>query len=132
MQTVNASLLRASYVERRTFIRRAVIRFSFSPFKSSATVSIICANPFPLPGQYAAFTAFIEPGDEVIIFEPFFDQYLPSVAFNGGKCVYVPLHPSAAPAPGVQIGKQSWDIDFNELRCVPVWERREEGERGRG
>ena len=67
------------------------------------------------PGQYAAFTAFIEPGDEVIIFEPFFDQYLPSVAFNGGKCVYVPLHPSAEPAPGVQIGKRSWTIDFDEL-----------------
>ena len=66
-------------------------------------------------GQYAAFTAFIEPGDEVIIFEPFFDQYLPSVAFNGGKCVYVPLHPSAEPAPGVQIGKRSWTIDFDEL-----------------
>ncbi|KAI0742279.1 PLP-dependent transferase [Daedaleopsis nitida] len=66
-------------------------------------------------GQYAAFTAFIEPGDEVIILEPFFDQYLPSVAFQGGKCVYVPLHPSAEPAPGVKIGKKQWTIDFDEL-----------------
>ncbi|KAH9926557.1 PLP-dependent transferase [Epithele typhae] len=45
-------------------------------------------------GQYSAFAAFIESGDEVIIFEPFFDQYLPSIAFQGGKCVYVPLHPN--------------------------------------
>ena len=28
---------------------------------------------------------FIEPGDEVIIFEPFFDRYLPSITFPGGK-----------------------------------------------
>ncbi|KAI0753781.1 PLP-dependent transferase [Fomes fomentarius] len=67
-------------------------------------------------GQYAAFTAFIEPDDEVIIFEPFFDQYLPSIAFHGGKCVYVPLHPSTEPAPGVKIGRKSWNIDFDELR----------------
>ena len=54
----------------------------------------------------------------MIIFEPFFDQYLPSIAFHGGKCVYVPLHPSSQPAPNVKIGKQSWTIDFDELRYV--------------
>ncbi len=75
------------------------------------------AHNIPLhPGQYAAFTAFIEPDDEVIIFEPFFDQYLPSIAFHGGKCVYVPLHPSTEPARGVKIGRKSWNIDFDELR----------------
>jgi aspartate/methionine/tyrosine aminotransferase len=26
------------------------------------------------PGMLSAFMGFIEPGDEVIIFEPFFDQ----------------------------------------------------------
>ena len=52
------------------------------------------------------------------MFEPFFDQYLPSIAFHGGKCVYVPLHPSSEPAPNVKIGKQSWTIDFDELRYV--------------
>ena len=54
----------------------------------------------------------------MIIFEPFFDQYLPSIAFHGGKCVYVPLHPSSEPAQNVKIGKQSWTIDFDELRYV--------------
>ena len=28
----------------------------------------------PLLGMLSAFMGFIEPGDEVIIFEPFFDQ----------------------------------------------------------
>ena len=68
------------------------------------------------------FVAFLEQGDEVIMFEPFFDQYLPSIAFQGGKCVYVPLHPSTEPAsaPGVSIGKKTWTLDFDELRYVPL------------
>ncbi|KAI0729365.1 PLP-dependent transferase [Fomitopsis betulina] len=63
-------------------------------------------------GQYSVFTAFLEPGDEVIMFEPFFDQYLPSVAFNGGVPVYVPLHPDmSADKPTAD----DWKIDFAEL-----------------
>ncbi|KAF9569348.1 PLP-dependent transferase [Agrocybe pediades] len=65
-------------------------------------------------GQYSVFTAFLEQGDEVIMFEPFFDQYLPSVTFNGGKPVYVPLHP-----PSASIKKPTsndWTIDIDELR----------------
>lgn len=60
------------------------------------------------------FTAFLEQGDEVIMFEPFFDQYLPSVTFNGGKPVYVPLHP---PSHSVKKAtSNNWTIDFDELR----------------
>ncbi|KAH9938548.1 PLP-dependent transferase [Fomitopsis serialis] len=63
-------------------------------------------------GQYSVFTAFLEPGDEVIMFEPFFDQYLPSVAFNGGVPVYVPLHPKLT---GDKPTSNDWVIDFDEL-----------------
>jgi kynurenine aminotransferase len=67
-------------------------------------------------GQYSVFTAFLDKGDEVIMFEPFFDQYLPSVTFNGGTPVYVPLHPpsesQAFPT------SNDWTIDFEELRLV--------------
>ncbi|EGO01788.1 hypothetical protein SERLA73DRAFT_177285 [Serpula lacrymans var. lacrymans S7.3] len=64
-------------------------------------------------GQYSVFTAFLEQGDEVIMFEPFFDQYLPSVTFNGGKPVYVPLHPHTDK---VRPTSNDWTIDFDELR----------------
>ena len=64
-------------------------------------------------GQYSVLTAFVNPGDEVIMFEPFFDQYLPSVVFNGGKCVYVPLHPDTKEG---KITSNDWKIDFEELR----------------
>jgi len=64
-------------------------------------------------GQYSVFVAFLEEGDEVIMFEPFFDQYLPSVTFNGGKPVYVPLHPDTSSS---KITSNDWIIDFDELR----------------
>jgi len=67
-------------------------------------------------GQYSVFVAFLEHGDEVILFEPFFDQYLPSVTFNGGVPVYVPLHPHTT---GVDKPTgHDWTIDFDELRFV--------------
>jgi len=50
------------------------------------------------------------------MFEPFFDQYLPSVTFNGGKPVYVPLHP---PKDSIKNQKSNdWIIDIQELRYV--------------
>lgn len=78
----------------------------------------------PVPGhlgQYSVFVAFLEQGDEVILFEPFFDQYLPSVVFNGGVPVYVPLHPETG---GVDNPTgRDWKIHFDELRFVSVCER---------
>lgn len=40
---------------------------------------------------YAAITAVVEEGDEVIIFEPAYDCYAPSVELNGGVAIYVEL-----------------------------------------
>ncbi len=36
---------------------------------------------------YTAISALIRPGDEVIIFEPAYDSYAPSIEVNGGKVV---------------------------------------------
>jgi len=64
-------------------------------------------------GQYSVFVAFLERGDQVIMFEPFFDQYLPSVTFNGGVPVYVPLHPKTSKK---IMSSNDWTIDLKELR----------------
>ncbi|RSH80735.1 hypothetical protein EHS25_007071 [Saitozyma podzolica] len=64
-------------------------------------------------GTYAALVAHCEPGDEVILFEPFFDQYFASIHFQHAKPVYVPLHPPTGD--GVKSGAD-WKIDFDELR----------------
>ncbi len=40
---------------------------------------------------FAAFTAVVHPGDEVIVLEPAYDSYVPAIALNGGIPVFVPL-----------------------------------------
>ena len=40
---------------------------------------------------YAAVTALVRPGDEVLIIEPAYDAYEPVVRLNGGRPVFVPL-----------------------------------------
>lgn len=42
---------------------------------------------------YAAITAMVHQGDEVILFEPCYDSYTPAITLNGGVPVYVTLTP---------------------------------------
>jgi len=42
-------------------------------------------------GLFAAISAFINPGDEVIIFEPAYDAYTPAIRLNGGVPVFLQL-----------------------------------------
>src|SRR5580692_6974885 len=40
---------------------------------------------------YTALTTILRPGDEVIVFEPAYDSYIPNVEINGAKAVLLPL-----------------------------------------
>ncbi len=40
---------------------------------------------------YSAFTTILHPGDEVIVFEPAYDSYIPNIEINGAKAVTVDL-----------------------------------------
>jgi methionine aminotransferase len=42
-------------------------------------------------GIFTAVTAFVRPGDEVIVFEPTYDSYVPAIEVNGGTAVPVRL-----------------------------------------
>lgn len=45
-------------------------------------------------GTYAIFTALtaiLQPGDEVIVFEPGYDSYIPTIQINGAKAIRIPL-----------------------------------------
>ena len=40
---------------------------------------------------YTALTTVLQPGDEVIVFEPAYDSYIPNIEINGGIAVRIPL-----------------------------------------
>jgi methionine aminotransferase len=42
-------------------------------------------------GLYATLTAFVQPGDEVLLFEPCYDSYVPVIRLSGGTPVFVSL-----------------------------------------
>jgi len=44
---------------------------------------------------FCAIQAVVRPGDEVIVFDPAYDSYEPSVALAGGRTVHLPLAPPA-------------------------------------
>ena len=56
---------------------------------------------------YTAITTVVKPGDEVIIFEPAYDLYTPTVVASGGTPVYIPLK-----EPGFTI---DWNMVNNSL-----------------
>jgi methionine aminotransferase len=40
---------------------------------------------------YTALTTVLRPGDEVIVFEPAYDSYIPNIEVNGARAVIIPL-----------------------------------------
>jgi methionine aminotransferase len=42
-------------------------------------------------GLFASLTAFVQPGDEVILFEPCYDSYVPVIRLSGGVPVFASL-----------------------------------------
>lgn len=65
----------------------------------------------------SAFMGFLEEGDEVIVFEPFFDQYISNIEMPGGKCVYVPLHPPERGATETTSAGE-WTLNMDELKAA--------------
>ena len=52
----------------------------------------ITITPGATIGIFSVIQAIINPDDEVIIFDPSYDSYAPSVQLVGGKVVHIPLH----------------------------------------
>ncbi|RWS05700.1 kynurenine--oxoglutarate transaminase 3-like isoform X1, partial [Leptotrombidium deliense] len=62
---------------------------------------------------YCAIFAHINPGDEVIIIEPFFESYSPATILSGGIPVFVPLRPNKSKS---LIRGRDWVINKHEFR----------------
>ena len=54
-------------------------------------VSEITVTTGATEGLFAALTAFVHPGDEVLLFQPAYDSYTPAVQLSGGIPKYVTL-----------------------------------------
>jgi N-succinyldiaminopimelate aminotransferase len=59
----------------------------------------------------ATLLAVVEPGDEVVLFEPMYDSYAAAVAMAGGILRPVPLRPPAG-------GSGRWTFDADELAAA--------------
>ena len=57
-------------------------------------------------GMIAAMLALLNPGDEVVVFEPFYENYGPDAILSGAVPRYVTLH------------EPSWSFDVDELRAA--------------
>jgi len=57
-------------------------------------------------GMIAVMLALLDPGDEVVVFEPFYENYGPDAILSGAVPKYVTLH------------EPDWSIDFDELRAA--------------
>jgi aspartate/methionine/tyrosine aminotransferase len=74
---------------------------------------------------YNTLTALVEPDDEVILIEPFYDCYLPQTKFSGGKVIGVPMiPPKVRPKSEYENMKEEdyskitedWKIDMEKLK----------------
>lgn len=65
----------------------------------------------------SSFFAFLNPGDEAVVFEPFFDQYIPNIQMCGANVKYVPIHPPEGAESRVTSGND-WYIDFEALEAA--------------
>jgi aminotransferase len=66
-------------------------------------ITVCCGST---EGMIASLLALIDPGDEVIVFEPFYENYWPDSQLSGAVCRYVTLHPP------------EWRFDPDELRAA--------------
>ncbi len=66
-------------------------------------ITVTCGST---EGMIAAMMATVDPGDEVIVFEPFYENYAPDAILSDARPRYVPLR-----AP-------DWNFDADELRAA--------------
>jgi len=69
---------------------------------------------------YLSLQSLVSPGDEVILFEPFFDLYVNQVKLAGGTPIFVPLRfePYNDDSDSEVVSGGEWKLDRDELMSV--------------
>jgi len=94
----------------RQAIARKMTAFNHIPTDSEKNVTVTCGAT---EAMMATMLAIINPGDEVIIFEPFYENYGPDTIISGAKPIFVPLRPQQQPD-----GSWMFAYDTDELRMA--------------
>ncbi|MFL6452049.1 MAG: pyridoxal phosphate-dependent aminotransferase [Bryobacteraceae bacterium] len=76
-------------------------RFYGLHFDPEREITVCCGAT---EGMMATVLALLNPGDEVVVFEPFYENYWPDSLLSGAVCRFVRLHPP------------HWTFDPQELR----------------
>lgn len=93
--------------ELRTAVAEHVRRFRDLSYDPDTEVLVTAGATEALA---AAMLSLLEPGDEVVLFEPMYDSYGAGVAMSGGVLRPVPLHPPAGEGP--------WTFDPEAVRAA--------------
>ncbi|MEP7358133.1 MAG: methionine aminotransferase [Anaerolineales bacterium] len=93
-------------------LKRAIVehsqRFYGQSWEPDSEVTITSGASEAL---FSSIIGLVNPGDEVIVFEPYYDSYVPDILMAGGVPRYVALR---APATGTP----EWTFDPDELRSA--------------
>lgn len=89
-------------------LKDAVAAFRDDRYGLSIQPSNVYATVGATEAIAASVLAFVNPGDEVIVLEPFYDSYSAAISLAGGTRVSVPL----------KQGGRSWDIDLAAVEAA--------------
>ncbi len=89
--------------EFRDALARKHQRFSGVEVDPETQITITCGST---EAMLAALLATVDPGEEIVVFEPWYENYGPDTILTGAKPVYVKLHPP------------DWSFDPDELRAA--------------
>ena len=95
----------------REAIAREFTRRYGLPIVADEQVTVCCGAT---EAMMSTMMAIIDPGDEVIVFEPFYENYGPDAILSGATPRYVTLH---EPAPSAGPGA-AWTFDPDELAAA--------------
>jgi methionine aminotransferase len=76
------------YLPLRQAIAHKVKKLYGTEIDATSEITITPGGTYAI---YSAITAVINAGDEVVVFEPAYDSYIPNVEVNGGIAVRIPL-----------------------------------------
>jgi N-succinyldiaminopimelate aminotransferase len=87
----------------RRAIAEHVQRFYGQSYHPETEITVVSGAT---EGLFASILGLVNPGDEVIVFEPFYDAYVPNIIMAGGIPRFVPLRPP------------DWGIDLAALSAA--------------